>query len=129
MKRMIVFALMLIFILTSAGCASKGSDVSVADKMYIYEHDGHGGEFKIVIYEGGKFLYYEGALSDHIGIGVWITVDSVISLFENGEDGRVNHFEFDGETLKFIEEGSSNFAYVTLEEGDTFNASPIPEGK
>lgn len=43
----------------------------IVDKTYINEKEGVGGSFTIHINDDGTFSYYEGLLSNYLGIGVW----------------------------------------------------------
>lgn len=121
MKKLIALILGIILFLPLISCGKEKN--SVAGKTYIYEKDGFGGNFEIHMNEDGTFSYSEGELSSHWGLGKWSIRNSVITLTEN--DGRVNRFDISGDDLVFIEEGSDNFLYVKVKNGEGFRGVPL----
>ena len=100
---------------------------SPAGKIYHYEGEGFGGDFAITIKEDGSFTYYEGLLSSYMGYGEWSVSGNILTLTDQAETERVNHFRIEGDNLIFIEEGSTNFIYVTVKENEVFRGTPIAE--
>jgi len=91
-------------------------------KTYVYEKEGIMGDFTITLYNDGTFSYYEGMASSYLGFGSWTQNGDAITLTDDGHGGLglINHFEFDKTDLIFIEEGSSNFIYVKVQNGERF---------
>ena len=87
--------------------------------MYVYEKEGFGGPFTIELYPDGTFQYYEGYLSSYIGFGTWEMDGNLLTLREH-DYGLVNHFTITPEGLVFQAEGSDNFFYKEVAEGDRF---------
>ena len=98
--------------------------LSSADgKNYTYEGEGAGGNFSITLYDDGTFSYYEGWLSSYIGTGTWQFCDGIVTLIDKEIYGltRVNHFYYDGESLRFMAQGSNNFLYIHVQDGERFD--------
>jgi len=93
-----------------------------AGKTYIYEKDGFHGDFTITLYDNGTFTYCEGLASSYLGMGTWNQDGNTITLHDDEKVGYafVNHFQFDGDDLVFMEEASSNFIYVKVKNGEYF---------
>lgn len=123
-KTYIVLSLVLTLILM--GCGGKTVyPGNIADKTYVYEKDGFGGDFAITINSDGSFRYYEGYLSSYIGNGTWELKEDVLCLSDDENTGNSfkNYFIVDGESLVFTEENSSNFMYVKVSDGEKFLAA------
>ena len=127
MKKIIGIALVLAAAVFLGSCRSAvETDVNVspeevADKTYVWEKEGFGGRFAIVLYGDGTYEYYEGPLSSYIGAGTWRLEKGIVTLTE-GEGGYDLVFRFavrSGE-LAFISEGSDQFLYTRVEDGDRF---------
>lgn len=96
--------------------------------QYKYEGEGCGGDFIITLYSDGTFQYYEGTLSSYIGMGTWtidennITClkDNVMHKSDGSEFIRTNYFYSIGNEMRWIAEGSDNFLYVTVKDGEKF---------
>jgi hypothetical protein len=113
----------LFLVLALTGCGH--STDSIAGKTYVYEKDGFGGEFTIQIKKDGTFQYYEGGLSSYIGTGDWTLKGDILLLTEGeGANSRKNYFRADGDQLIFIADGSSNFLYIEVADGERFTRSP-----
>ena len=95
----------------------------IAGKTYVYENEGSMGNFTINLYDDGTFTYYEGLASSYFGVGTWQVNGSIVTLADDEELGYplVNKFIIDGDDLVFTEQGSSNFIYVKVEEGERFH--------
>ncbi|MCI9338999.1 MAG: transcriptional regulator [Lachnospiraceae bacterium] len=98
------------------------ADGTVAGKTYLYEKEGIMGNFALTLYEDETFFYSEGIASSYMGIGTWTQDGDTITLTDKKTAGdvRINHFRIDGEDLVFLSEGSSNFIYVKVENGERF---------
>ena len=59
------------------------TETAVPDgRSYLYEGEGFGGTFNITLYENGRFSYYEGFLSSHLGFGTWALEGNILTLTE-----------------------------------------------
>ena len=98
-------------------------NVEITGKTYVYEHEGIMGNFTINLYDDGTFTYYEGLASSYFGMGTWQQDGSVITLSDDDQIGHplTNKFKVSGDELIFMKQGSSNFIYVELEEGERFH--------
>ena len=129
MKRMLFTAAVLsAACLTGCGSAAQNAD-TLAGKTFYYQGEGFGGAFRIELNEDGSFEYYEGPLSSYIGAGKWSVSNDILTLKDKNspkvnesDPNLVNHFQIDGDTLRFIEKDSSNFIYVRLKDGEAFHA-------
>ena len=99
------------------GTSTSSSEEEAA--VYVYEKEGFGGPFTIALYPDGTFQYYEGYLSSYIGFGTWEMDGNLLTLREH-DYGLVNHFTITPEGLVFQAEGSDNFFYKEVAEGDRF---------
>ena len=97
----------------------------IAGKTYVYENEGIIGNFTITLYEDGTFSYYEGNASSYYGVGIWQQNGSVVTLADDDQLGYplVNKFIMDDDDLVFAEQGSSNFIYVKVKEGERFHCT------
>ena len=87
-------------------------------------------KFTIAINNDGTFTYYETLFSSHLGFGEWTLEDDVLTITESAKsitaDGQIievkrqNRFLVDGDDLIFIEDGSDNFIYVKVKNGERF---------
>ena len=100
-----------------------GTDI--AGKTYVYENEGIMGNFTITLYEDGTFTYYEGNASSNFGMGTWQLNGSIMTLADDEGVGYplVNKFIMDGDDLIFTEQGSSNFIYVKVKDGERFHCT------
>ena len=127
MKKIAVF-IVLFAVLFLAACAGKGSGYDVAGKTFVWEKEGFGGDFTIMLGEDGNYQYYVGFLSSYIGMGEWTVEDGILTLNESsGYDNTFRFYVKDGEIV-FIKEGSSEFMYVTVEDGDRFTVMETESG-
>ncbi|MBQ2782578.1 MAG: hypothetical protein IJE94_05270 [Oscillospiraceae bacterium] len=108
---------------------------TIGGKVYTYEKSGVLGNFTISLFEDGTFHYTEGMASSYLATGKWTEKGNILTLTDDENLGYklVNRFRKDGDTLYFIAEGSSNFLYVTVQDGERFTYTfdteiPIPEG-
>ncbi len=95
----------------------------VAGKRYVFEHGGFGGTFTLSLHADGSMGYHEGWASSHIGNGTWTQEGDILTISEpNGRGGqRVNRFRVAQNMLIFVSEGSDNFIYVQMKDGDRFH--------
>ena len=91
----------------------------VGGKTYLYEKEGFLGDFFITLYEDGTFYYYEGMASSHLGLGDWKQEGDILVLTES-EIELENRFRIEDEALVFLEEGSTNFIYMKVKDGEQF---------
>ncbi len=95
---------------------------SVAGKTFVWEKEGFGGDFTITLDTDGRYEFYEGFLSSYIGSGNWTVEGGVLTMTEDPENGYPLEFRFevrDGE-LFFLADGSDEFIYTEVEDGDRF---------
>ena len=122
MKRLTCIILVLGIMLILTSC--KENDAAVSDKIsgrtYVWEKEGFGGDFTITLNKDGTYEYYEGVLSSYIGSGDWSVKDGVLTLTEKSGYDFVFRFKVKDGELVFVSEGSSQFMYVTVEDGDVF---------
>lgn len=115
-------AVVLFAALTLTGCSGKVSE-NVIPGGYIYEKDGFPDKFGIRLYNNGEFTYYAGSFSSYVGYGNWALDGDILILTENPdyrEKSKVFRFKADGDTLSYIAEGSDNFMYITVSDGEKF---------
>ena len=92
--------------------------VAPVTKVYQYEKEGFGSDFVITLYHDGTFQYYEGGLSSYIGMGTWKQEGDILTMYD--ERYLKNLFRVEGNSLVFIEEGSTNFTYIKVEDDQRF---------
>ena len=131
MKRKITaFALAAIsaFALLLQGCVSSDDLIGViAGKTYVYTVEPETGldsdRFSIKLNIDGTFTYYECLYSSYIGMGKWSVDGDVLTITDDNEYyPRENSFKIDGDDLIFIENGSANFLYIKVEDGERFTS-------
>ena len=108
----------------SNGVCSNG----VCDKGFVCEKDGFPDKFGIKLYNDGNFTYYEGMFSSFVGYGSWSLDGDTLILTENAdlsENPRKFRFKVNGDTLSYIAEGSDNFTYVMVSDGEKFKAEDL----
>lgn len=91
----------------------------IADKTYVYEKEGAGSDFEITFNADGTYRYYEGTLSSSGGSGTWKITDDTVIMTEKISK-KVNYLKINGSDLIFIADGSDNFYYINVEDGDKF---------
>ena len=101
-------------------------DPASRDRVFVWEKEGFGGDFTIMLNDDGTYMYYVGALSSYIGSGRWSLQEGKVVLTETSGYDNVFSFAIKGDDLVFIKEGSSEFMYVTVEDGDRFILTDNP---
>ena len=124
MKKAFAAALALLLICLMAGCGTDPAPEEIAGKTYVYEEAGFGGDFTIDLHEDGSFRYYEGGLSSYIGDGTWTLEGDTLTLTENTDAARENHFRLEDGALVFVAEDSGNFTYIAVADGARFLPAP-----
>ena len=119
MKRLLILFVLGTALLLSA-CSNADISAAVSGKTFMWEKEGFGGNFTLRLKDDGTYTYYEGYLSSYIGMGKWTLQDSVVTLYETSGDNKVFRFATDGDDLLFVADGSSEFLYVTVADGDRF---------
>ena len=122
MRRILAVILALGVMTAMTACAKKNAaaDANIADKTYVWEKEGAGGDFTITLNRDGTYLYYAGYLSSYIGQGNWTLEDGVLTMTESSGYDFVFRFSVENGELCYIAEGSDKFMYVTVEDGDRF---------
>lgn len=125
-KKVFVLAIALIFVVLFIVCAVKiaGRESSeIRFGMYSYDFNEEseflGADFNITFAKDGTYSYYEGLLSSYIGSGTYSIENGVLKTEDEVFD-LVNYFRVDGDSIYFIEEGSTNFLYVKVRDGQSF---------
>ena len=126
----LILALTIVFGITGCSDPKEMAKEDITDKVYVYEKAGFGGDFTIEIKSDGTFTYYEGFFSSHIGMGEWSYSDGMLTLFEKisrfneaQELEEVIHsysFSVEKDTLIFADNGSGNFRYIKVKDGERF---------
>lgn len=116
-KRMAIL-ICAILTLPLVGCGSGKDDFDCGiGKTYVYEKEGFYGDFKISVNNDGTFRYCEGLASSYIGMGEWQIDQNTITL----TDGLfANTFEIEKGKLIWRADGSDNFTYVKVKDGEAF---------
>ena len=110
-------------LLLLAGCSGQARTEDIAGKTYRYEKDGVGGPFTIQLEEDGTFTFHEGSLSSYIGVGTWTLEGNTLCITDEGAGKSwKNYFRADEKALTFQAEGSENFLYRTVADGEKFLA-------
>lgn len=122
MKRYMGFIAMLVCVALIGGCAQNNAKREIANKVYVYEKDGFGGDFTIALKDDGTFSYYEGLLSSYIGMGTWDLDEEILHLSDTGMQSRVENYYFrlDDGNLVYLSENSDQFLYVDVLDGERF---------
>ncbi len=134
-ERLICSMLVLVMsVMFLQGCGEQASQqVDVAGRVYTYTGETFGGmdfdSFTISINEDGTYSYYESMLSSYIGFGKWSVEGDILTLTEDDKIGYpfVYYFKIDGEDILYIEEGSSNFIYTDVKDGERFTGASNAE--
>ena len=132
MKKSVAIILVGLCLLGVAGCNTQDviDESVIVGKVYTYEKDGFGGNFQILIMEDGTFSYYEGPLSSYIGSGTWEFNDTILHLSDNGMEPNIKNYYFqaDDNALIFIADGSDDFLFIDVSDGQKFLSSQKTEG-
>lgn len=112
------------------GCGEdKPNEMTLSGKVYTYAGEDKSefemDKFTISIFDDGTFTYYETLISSYIGFGKWTLDGDILTLEDDPQVCyyRINHFKVDGDDLVFIEEGSSNFLYKYVKDGERFTSA------
>lgn len=123
MKKMRTMIVCITLVLLAAACGKNG-EVSLKSGIYTLQDVKRDvpGDFTITIYEDGTFEYYETPISSYIGSGHYFIEEDIVTLKEDqdGGTGNVNDYQMADGNLLFIQDGSANYHFVTLEEGAVF---------
>ena len=88
-------------------------------KNFRYTIEDSQSDFIINIYGDGTFRYIEGDISSSFTDGKWTIADNILTLTEKN---RINRFRIDNDKLSWIADGSDNFMYIKLNDGEQFAA-------
>lgn len=125
MKRKLILLAVIAALLSAGYVIYQGKQDALRTQMvggntYVWEKEGFGGDFTITLNEDGTYEYYVGFLSSYIGSGNWTVEGSELTMTETTGFDWVYHFTVEDDTLVFVSEGSSEFTYVKVEDGDRF---------
>ncbi len=125
MKKLASAILAALLMLSLFACATPVTIDDMVEKTYIYEKEGCGGSFGITLNADGTFSYYEGILSSYLGYGAWTYEDGILTLTDSETYGYgfVNRFTIEKDTLVFVADGSNNFLYVKVKDGERFTVT------
>ncbi len=133
-KRICSILLMTLVLLCLQGCGEeKQKEIAVAGKVYTYTGEEQSefemDKFTITIFEDGTFSYYETLISSYIGFGQWTLEGDILTLEDDPQVCyyRINRFKVDGDDLVFIEDGSSNFLYKKVKDGERFSGAVLTD--
>ena len=119
------FLALFISVLMLQGCSSPDNINDVAGKTYTYNVEPESGleldRFRINLNPDGTFTYYEAVYSSYLGIGNWSVNGDVLTLADDYYSLK-NSFRIDGNDLIFMENGSTNFLYIKVSDGDRFTS-------
>ena len=124
MKKKIIILILAILaiVITVIVIKNVKSKNDVVSKIYTYTGEGFGGDFTITIKDDGTASFYEGYLSSYIGEGTWEIENDILFLNDNTFK---NKFHIHGDELEFIEDGSMNFPYIKVKDGEKFIGKPL----
>lgn len=74
-------------------------------------------EFSITLNQDGTFSYYETMISSYFGLGNYTFEDGIVTLHDGDKTFRFRYF-LGG--LQYIAEGSDEFTYIKLADGEMF---------
>ncbi len=98
-----------------------GTDPSaIAGKTFVYEKEGFGSDFTITFDTDGRYSFYEGNLSSYLGAGVWEISGNTVIMRESPEGKLINRLRIADDTLVYLAEGSRNFYYIKVKDGEKF---------
>ena len=83
------------------------SNDKIGGRVYVWEKEGAGGDFTIVLLNDGTYSYYAGPVSSYIGMGKWTVEDGILTMNEISY-GFMFRFSVKNDELVFISEGSRN---------------------
>ena len=121
-KHLYIILVLLVLIILTIGFIfinnnTKTNSTANKDKTYTYEKEGFGGDFTITIRTDGTSSFYEGYLSSYMGEGTWKIEDNILII---SDSMFTNKFKMYDNKIEFIEEGSSNFPYIKVQDGENF---------
>ena len=102
-------------------------------KVYYYSGNAVNGkeiiDFSILLNDDGTYSWIETPYSSFMGVGRYEISDGILTMTDDTiVTGmyRVNRFSVSGDKLIFIAEGSTNFHYLTLKDGEEFTLGDNP---
>ncbi len=126
-KISMALALVMVSALALTGCADAKRVRNIIGENLVYEKDGFPDEFGLRIDSDGTFSYYEGLFSSYVGYGIWELNGDTLTLRETvdssnptSEVKRVNRFNVSDNKLIFLADGSDNFMYIKVSDGECF---------
>lgn len=91
---------------------------AIAGKIFAYEKEGAGGYCTLSFNENGRFLYSPGKLSSYMDGGDWKVDGDTVSLI--GMENKTIYLKITDDTLIYIAEGSDEFPYMDIKDGEKF---------
>ncbi len=108
---------------------TQSNSPEIVGKTFMYEKGGFSGvegdNFEISINNDGTWTYTEGLASSHFALPEkcsWVLKDGILALTEKmyNDVEHTNYFKVDGAYLIYQADGSANFIYTKVEDGDKF---------
>ncbi len=108
---------------------TQSNSPEIVGKTFVYEKGGFSGvegdNFEISINNDGTWTYTEGLASSHFALPEkcsWVLKDGILALTEKmyNDVEHTNYFKVDGACLIYQADGSANFIYTKVEDGDKF---------
>ncbi len=108
---------------------TQANSSEIVGKTFVYEKGSFSGmkgdDFAISINNDGTWTYTEGSASSHLAIPEkcsWVLENGILALTEKryNDIEHTNYFKVDGACLIYKAEGSANFIYTKVEDGDKF---------
>ncbi len=122
MKKFCALLLLISLLVFITACSGPVRREDLYDKTFQYEGEGAGSDFCIALHADGTVSYYEGIYSSHLGMGSWTLEGEILTITEEPETGfsSENLFRVEHDCLIFMEEGSTNFLYIQVSDGERF---------
>lgn len=131
MKKILASILILTVLFVSVACqkqetninSEKSTEQKNTTSTFVYEGSGFGGGvFAIKLHSDGTFSYQQGSASNYFGTGKWSLQGDALCIEDDANAGYpfINYFKVVEDTLVFQAEGSTNFMYIKLSDGDRF---------
>lgn len=127
MKRITIILLLTLCLPLVLSSCYHPTESDLAGKTFLRPDEMFTGEngplfsFSITFYKDGTFQYYETPISSYLGIGEWEFDGDIVTLSENRMGfHKVNRFRVTEDAIYYVADGSDNFMYVGLENGDKF---------
>ena len=131
MKKTIGVILVITLLFIFAACqkqepnnnSTQSAELLSKTDTFVYKGSGFGGGvFSITLHNDGTFSYQQGSASNYFGTGKWSLQGDVLCIEDDANAGYpfINYFRVVEDTLICQAEGSTNFMYIKLSDGESF---------